>query len=311
MCALGLGTAVAATPAVADDIELSGEPPQAITGIAWDDGNEEVLVTDETGTITVVDPAVGDGRAFTFTGQPDSVQALGMFKDWLYIGDVGDEDANRDFVTVFRVDGSTNHRAWDFSYPEGAQDAKAMAISGKGRIYIVTSGDDPGIYRAGLEPSATNVNALKRAADAPKGVTDAVFLDDGSTLMLRTEDGVDLVDAYTWEVQAATTYVDGPEGESITLFTQDRMLVGGGTLLRDEPLPDGMTTVTPVPPAEPTPTASASVAETPEETATVSPSDAPAESQTSEVSRSGTLFALGGAAVVALLAGVFVFLVRD
>lgn len=314
MCALGLGAAVAATPALADDIDLGPESSDAITGIAWDGASEEVMVADESGTITARDPEAGEDRPVTFTGDPDSVQALSLFKNMLYIGDVGDEGGDRDFVTVFRIDpeaDSTNYRAWDFSYPEGAQDAKAMAVSGKGRVYIVTGGDDPGIYRAALDPSGSDVNKLVRAADAPAGVTDAVFLDDGSTLMLRTQDGVDLVDGYTWEVRASTTYVDGPAGESVTVFGSDRMLVGGATLLRDEPLPDGMTTVTPVPAAEPTPTTGASDTAAPEATATVSPSEAPEESQTSEVSRSGTLFAVLGAAAVAILAGVAVFMVRD
>lgn len=313
ICALGLGTAVTVAPAFADDIELGEGTPTAVTGIAWDDEAGEVLVTDDRGTITARTASAGEERSVPFTGAPESVQALGLFKEFLYIGDIGDETGDRDYVTVFRIDPAaenTNYRAWDFSYPEGAHDAKAMAISGKGRIYLVTSGDDPGIYLAGLEPSRTDINTLTRAADAPSGVTDAVFLGDGSTLMLRTEVGVELIDAYTWEVQAATTYVDGPEGESLTVYTPDRILVGGGTHLRDEPLPSGMTTATPVPSGEPTSSPSASDT-APQEAETASATTAPEESQTQKVSRRGTLFALLGAGAVAILAGVVVFVARD
>lgn len=314
ICAVGLGVTVSASPAQADDVDLGAAAPNAVTGIAWDDGSEEVLVTDAAGAITAKDPSAGDERSIAFTGAPQSVQALGLFDGMLYVGDVGDEGASREFVSVFRVDpkpGSTNYWAWDFSYPDGARDAKAMAVSGKGRIYIVTSGDDPGIYRAGLEPSRSGVNTLVRAADAPEGVTDAAFLDDGSTLMLRTGDGVDLVDAYTWEVQASTTYVGGPEGESITLFTTDRMLVGGGAVLRDEPLPSGMTTATPVPSSEPSAPVSPSDTAAPEPTSEVPSEGQTEESQTSDVSRRGTVMALLAAGVVAILAGVFVFVARD
>lgn len=314
MCALGLGAAATAAPALADDIELGEGAPDAVTGIAWHGATDEVLVTDDRGTITARTVPAGDERAVPFTGDPESVQGLGLFQDFLYIGDIGDEGGDRDYVSVFRIDPAaenTNYRAWDFSYPEGPLDSKAMAISGKGRFYFVTGGDDPGIYLAGLEPSRTDVNTLTRAADAPAGVTDAVFLEDGSTLMMRTEAGVELIDAYTWEVVAATSYVDGPDGESLTSYMQDRMLVGGGTVLRDEPLPNGMTTVTPVPPAEPTPATSTPDSATAQETETPPPATAPEESETPKVSRRGTLFALMGAAAVAILAGVVVFMARD
>lgn len=310
ICALGLGAASIASLARADDIEIPSGTPDPVTGVAWNDTTQEVLLTDESGTIAAIDAAAQDSRDVTFNGTAQSVQALSFFDDTLYVGDIGDEGTDREFVTVFRIRpdaGSTNYWAWDFTYPEGPQDAKAMAISGKGRIYIVTGGDDPGIYRAGLEPSRSGVNAMVRAADAPEGVTDAVFLEDGSTLMLRTAEGVDVLDAYTWEVQSSTTYVDAPAGESITTFSGDRMLVGSGSLLRDEPLPDGLATVTPSTPAEPTPTGDSTNNVSPAPTDSVPDGEA----QTPQVSRRGTMFALMGAAVVAVIAGLVVFIARD
>lgn len=310
ICALGLGTASAASLARADDIEMPSGVPDTITGMAWSDATQEVLVTDEGGRIAAVDTAGKNSRDVAFTGTAESVQALSLFDGMLYVGDIGDESTDREFVTVFRINpdsGATNYWAWDFTYPEGPRDAKAMAVSGKGRIYIVTGGDDPGIYRAGLEPSRSGTNAMVRAADAPAGVTDAVFMDDGSTLMLRTGNGVDLLDAYSWEVQSSTTYVDAPAGESITNFTDGRMLVGGGTQLRDEPLPDGTATVTPSSTAGSSPTPGAPDDASPDPTAPGADEDP----QTSQVSRRGTMFALMGAAAVAVIAGLVVFVARD
>ena len=308
MCALGLGSLAAALPAFADDLALGPDAPAAITGLAWDEGTGEVIVTDDKGSLSAWSTSEDSHRSVAFTGSTESVQALSMFDGMLYLGDIGDAEATRKFVTVSRInpeEGATNYRAWDFSYPDGPQDAKAMAMSGKGRVYVVTGGDDPGIYRAGLDLSRTDVNRLVRSADAPKGVTDAVFLDDGSTLMLRTATGVALLDAYTWAVMASTTYVDAPADESLTKFNGGRMLVGAASPLRDEPLPDGMTTATPVPSVEPSPTAG--------DTASPQPGDsaAPEGSKTPAVSRGGTILALVGAAVVAVLAGVVVFVVRD
>ncbi|MGV8847291.1 hypothetical protein [Tessaracoccus sp.] len=309
VCALSLGVALATGPAFADNIDLGSDSTGAITGIAWDAQSEEVLITDESGSLTARG-ITGEERPVPFAGTPDSVQALALFDSMIYIGDVGDADATREFVTVLQVNPATeatNFRAWDFTYPDGPRDAKAMAISGKGRIYVITGGDDPGIYRAALTPSRSEMNTLVRSTDAPPGVTDAVFLEDGSTLMLRTADGVELLDAFTWEEKASTTYVDGPPGESITTFGPDRMLVGGVSLLRDEALPDGRTTVTPAPSAEPTSPVSAEPTPSPEATASTTP-NAPV---TSDVSRNGTLMALLGAALVAVVAGVVVFVARD
>ncbi len=310
VCTLAISTATLATPALADDIDLSSNRSAPITGLAWDAETEEVITVDERGDILAVDADAGTSRPVTFTGQAESVQGLSMFEDLLYIGDVGDSEGSREFVTVYRVDPAsrvTTYRAWDFRYPEGPRDAKALALSGRGRIYIVTDGEDPGIYRAGPQPSRTGVNQLERAADAPEGVTDAVFLEDGSTLMLRSATGVELVDASTWERGAVTTYVDAPPAESITTYGEDRMLVGDGDYLRDEPLPEGRTTVTPGPAAEstPAPSPSATPSEPPELTEEVIVETEPA------VSRRGTVLALLGAGAVALLAGIVVFVVRD
>ncbi|MGO1385722.1 MAG: hypothetical protein ACTHU1_13180, partial [Arachnia sp.] len=309
---LGLASATMAAPALADDIDLPADTGNPITGIAWTEATSAVLTVDDAGTIMAVDEASNASRPVTFTASTQSVQALSLFDDLLYIGDVGDADDSRDFITVFRVDPTseaTNYWAWDFSYPDGPQDAKAFAMSGRGRIYIVTDGNDPGIYRAELTPSRTAVNRLVRAADAPEGVTDAVFLDDGATLMLRSAAGVELIDAFSWESQAMTTYVEPQADESVTTYGPDRMLVGNSSTLRDEPLPSGTTTVTPDPAVQTTAAPSPSTSPDPGVEATVSA--VPQEADPEENSRRGTALALLGAGVVAVLAGAVVFFVRD
>ncbi len=312
-------------PSARADIRTDGGAP--VSGIAWDAA---------AGSLFVVGPGDGasvgivgkDGRPagkVTFGGTPKSVQALALAADVLYVADIGDESQSRSSVTVYGVaakDGRQGYKAWDFKYPDGAHDAKAFLVSGKGRFYFITSGDNPGIYRAELNPSRQSVNTLVRSADAPKGVTDAAFLSDGTTMLIRTGDGVALLDATTWKTVARTTYVDGPEGESITPFTTGRMLVGSDQLFREEPLPSGTTTVTPAPAPDPTatPTATDSSSDSPttDPSGTTDPSpdatqsSAPGtEAGSGGVSRSGTILALFGALAVALAAGALVFVIRD
>ncbi len=216
-------------------------------------------------------------------------------------------EASRDFVTVYRMmpaDGRQSYRAWDFDYPDGARDAAAMLVSGQGRIYVITRGDDPGIYRSpSLDPSRTDVNTLVRAADAPEGVTDAVFLDDGFTMAVRHAGGVDLIDAYTWETTAQSVYVGDLPEEAITTDGQGRLLLGSRSEIREEDVPDGVVTMTPTPEAIPSPTPSPSPSATTVVVDEVVEVEGP--------SRRGTALALLGAVAVSVLAGVLVYFVRD
>ena len=108
-----------------------------------------------------------------------SVQALSWHGDRLWVGDIGDEDAERDHIVVYRLSDTETaqgtYHAYDYRYEDGPHDAKAMLISGRGNVYIVTSGEDPGIYRIRGEASRSAMNTLVRVHDAPEGVTDGVF----------------------------------------------------------------------------------------------------------------------------------------
>ncbi len=175
-------------PAWAEDVE----PPEGSTpvvGMAYGSGSSTLWLAGPSADDGVVVSAE-DGREISFGGDPESVQALAWRGDRLWVGDIGDPDASRDFVVVFRLSELTESRltyfAYDFVYEDGPHDAQAMMISGRGRIYIATAGADPGIYRAELEPSRQEMNTLTRVVDAPEGVTDGVFLSDGTALALRT-----------------------------------------------------------------------------------------------------------------------------
>lgn len=331
------GLAVAITAALFGALPLVASADVGIddltaVGLAFDSRSGRVFVAGEGdgGAVAIFDEAGKRSGEVTFSGKAESVQALALDGGVLHVADIGDPGRNREFVTVFGMApeaGRQAYKAWDFSYPDGPHDAKAFLVSGKGRFYFITDGDDPGIYRAELNPGRQGVNKLTRAADAPRGVTDAAFLADGETMLVRTGDGVALIDAFTWKTTASVTYVDAPGGESVTPFGSGRMLVGATSPLRKESLPKGSTTATPVPGSSPgvtstaesvgpTATATSSVTATPSATSTPSATataSAPDEGAdvTYEVSRSGTLLALAGAAVLSLIAGAFVYFRRQ
>ncbi len=304
-------SAGAVLPAAAEDIE----PPESATpvvGMAYGAGTPTLwLAGPRANEGTVVS---ADGDEVSFSADLESVQALAWRNDTLWVGDIGDPAGEREFVVVYRLGAvgvpSTTYFAYDFAYEDGPHHATAMMISGRGRIYIATAGEDAGIYRADLDPSRTRINTLYRVADAPAGVTDGVFLADGSTVALRTDEGIEYIDAFTWETLVTETIVGAPEGESIAVGPDDQILVGGNPTIRQTHVPssDSTVTIAPSPSASPSPS--------PEASPSASPSASPEPAEGDPVdepgpSRTGTLVALAVAAVVALAAGAVTFFVRS
>lgn len=305
-----LGLSLSALPATADDLT----PPQGSTpvvGMAVEPGSSEVWLAGpgaDSGRIVNAET----GQMWSFSGDPVSVQALAWSDGRLWVADLGDERRTRDHVVVFRLgvpeSGRSTYHAFDFEYEDGPRDAKAMLISGRGNIYIVSAGEDPGIYRAPREPSRQSMNTLTRVADAPEGVTDGVFLTDGSTMALRTGTGITYIDAFTWEELVTDTIVGAPEGESITVDQDDKVLVGGNPTIRTAQVPasDTTTTVTPRPESSSSP--SGTTPATPAASASPEPDGDTADR--SGPDRSGTITAVALAGLLALAAGVVTFAVR-
>ena len=305
----------AIAPAFAED-RTPPEGSTPVVGMAYGSGSSTLWLAGPAADDGIVVNA-DDGRTVAFGGDPVSVQALAWRGDRLWVGDIGDPSASREFVVVFRLgafsEGNLTYHAYDFVYEDGPRDAQAMMISGRGRIYVVTAGDDPGIYRAELEPSRQEMNTLTRVADAPAGVTDGVFLSDGTTMALRTDIGIEYIDALTWEPLVTDTIVGAPEGESIAVGPNDQILVGGNPLIREVEVPSSDTTTTVAPSVEPStspspdPSPSGSASASPSASSSGSPED-PAAGEAP--ARTGTTIALVLAGAVALIAGAVTFLVR-
>ncbi len=146
----------------------------------------------------------------------------------LLLADIGDNRARRDFITVYAIDDpepnddTRTYRAYDFAYPDGAHDAEAMLVNGRGRFYFVTKEARAGIYRAPANPSRQGVNRLTRVGEAPAFVTDGTFLPDGDQIALRTYVSVEMLDADSYKVVAQAPIPLQPQGESITMDLDGR-----------------------------------------------------------------------------------------
>lgn len=252
-----------------------------------------------------------------YRAEPRDVEAVAMAGNRLYVADIGDNQRNRDYVTVYFFDDprATNetvtYRAYDFAYPDGPHDAETLLVDNAGRLYLVTKGGRGAIYAAPGVPSRQAVNRLVKVGDAPAYVTDGVFLPEDDRIALRTYVSVLMLDAISYRVVARAAAPPQPQGESIAL-TRDRR----GLLLGTEGRPSTTyqivipTELAKVPKAASTPPSTApSLA--PASTSPGSGEQGPAEEPSAtQAGRRGTLLALGLAAVVALVAGAVVVVVR-
>ena len=87
---------------------------------------------------------------------------------YLAVADIGDNDARRDYVTVYIIAepgaaSTATDIAWqiDFRYPDGPRDAEALAIDADGgKVYVLSKRDLPAqLYELPLQPHGDTVVA--------------------------------------------------------------------------------------------------------------------------------------------------------
>lgn len=283
----------------------------AVTGIAADSATQTYWVTGAAsgqGSVQAISSSGKQKGGIGFRADVHSVQALAYHAGRLYVGDIGDSNLDRDLITVYYFDdvrpgdGVITYHSWDFRYPDGHHDAQAMVVDGTGRLYVITTGSDAGIYAAPEQPSRQGVNDLTRVADAPSGdITDAVAL-DADRWAVRTKDAVQIIDPSGYAVTAgAALPVSDGQALGLPLSGSSLLAVDGGTS------PDVVSLGVPTTMAPATQTASP----TPTPTTTPSADEQPTGDQehTGAERRTGTWVALGLAAALAVLAGLTVVVV--
>ena len=170
-------------------------------GVLWthgDSGEPRLLAVslDGTvlGTVRVAGAAAGDWE--DISAGPCAAGSC------LYVGDIGDNDASRPRITVYRLpepapgDGtSAPAEALHAAYPDGPHDAEALFVDAGGRIYVVSKGETGPVtvYRYPDSPRPGVVSRLERVAELSAGkvgrnerITGADVSADGRWVALRT-----------------------------------------------------------------------------------------------------------------------------
>ena len=191
----------------------------------------------DTGRVFTVDPADGrtvgvttwttDGRA------PEDVEALAPMLDRsdrggaghgaVWVGDIGDNLAVRDSVTVVRVpfgrgDRTVTPTSYELTYPGGASDAETLLVDPDGRLLVVTKGlFGAQVMIAPKTLDAHAPNRLRRLGVALAYATDGAFFPDGRHLIVR---GYSSAAVYTYPDLVEVGYVElpaQPQGEGIAV----------------------------------------------------------------------------------------------
>jgi hypothetical protein len=265
MTVLSAGAALITVLVPAGHVPVTARQPAPVCRIT-DDRLVEIsgLVTDPNGYVVVNDGADEDSgrrifflnrkckvtRAVRYPSQPRDTEDLARSADGaLWVGDIGDNDRERDSVGVWRLaPGAKKPELLRMSYPDGPHDAEALVVAGDGIPIVITK--DPftaGVYvpDGPLKPRSTT--PMRRAGsfgipvtgtDNPFGfrgrlvVTGAAMSADGRRVAIRTYADAFEVDVAAPETAAGVVQAisegdprrialpDEPQGESIA-YTAD------------------------------------------------------------------------------------------
>jgi hypothetical protein len=169
----------------------------------------------------------------------------------IHVADVGDNDARRAGITVYRVPEPADASAstavaerLEATYPDGPQDAETLLVAPDGRLYVVTKGDTGpvSLYRFPVD-LATGVAARLERVGGPRAdgrtrkrerITDGSISPDGAWVVLRTGDALvfhragDLL-AGNWNEagRVALGSLGEPQGEGVTFGSNTAIFLAG------------------------------------------------------------------------------------
>ena len=282
------------------------EDPEIVesSGLAVVDG---LLVTTndsgDSGRVFTVDPATGETVGVTqWSADPVDVEALapaGGGEVW--VGDIGDNRAERPSVSVARVPVGRGNRdvdvpSYELVFPEGPRDAESLlADPATNQLYVISKGVFGGsVYAAPGRLRADRPNKLTEVGPVLPIATDAAFFPDGRHIIVRNYSEAAV---YSWpELDEVGRFglPDQQQGEGIAVDPLDGTIYASSEGLHAPvlriSLPPAVRSAMKPPVASPTPTPSVTPSVTPapgNRVGTELPEEPPAE-------RSAWGWALGG-----------------
>lgn len=168
----------------------------------------------------------------------------------LFVADIGDNDARRKQISVYRIPEPRTSGAaakvtavYRATYPDGAHDAETLLAAPDGSLYIVTKGDTGSValYRfpkelrtdAPMRLERVGVLSQKQPAEDAR-ITDGAISADGKSVVLRTTSALSFyaADDFLKGTFKVTRRVDlkslgEPQGEAVSFGRSNILYVAG------------------------------------------------------------------------------------
>ena len=211
-----------------------------------DSGKPELVALDKSGNVegrvVISGAAVEDWEAITTAHCGNEV--------CLYVADIGDNDARRRDVVIYRVNepakpAGTAKVAQTIraTYPDGSHDAEALLAGPDGVLYVVTKGETGAVSLYRLPPvdgdAAVKLERVGKplvAGKAPEDarVTDAAISADGSWVALRSKTALRVYRAsdflegtFKEHARVDLSQLSEPQGEGVTFGSDSTIHLAG------------------------------------------------------------------------------------
>lgn len=156
--------------------------------------------------------------------RPVDIEALSEGRDGsLVIADVGDNDADRSNVSLYKISAPTSGNRTvtpdkvTLTYADGARDAESVLYdSGSGMAMVVSKEVFAHVYATPDHVFATSSATLRRVASAPSIATDAALLPANDAVVVRTYRRAYVYGYPSWRSKASFDLPDQQQGESIS-----------------------------------------------------------------------------------------------
>jgi hypothetical protein len=219
-------------------------------GTLWtlnDGGDAVITAVDERGArqgrVRVAGAQLRDWEAIAVAG-------CGQGRSCLYIGDIGDNEAKRSHIVVYRVPepapgDETTAAVETFAarFPDQAHDAEALFITPDGVMFIVTKERPAGVFKFPADAQAGTVSTLQQVGFIPtEDVTDAAASPDGRWVALRTKEVVMFFragDIVNGEIEhgapVPVVSLGEPQGEGVAIGANGNVYLAGESGRRGRP----------------------------------------------------------------------------
>lgn len=219
----------------------------------------------DTATVYVLEVSSGELVGQTTIGGADAVdiEALAGGSDGsLVVADIGDNDAERSAVAIYRIDqpargsGTVNADRVSMTYSDGPRDAESVLYDADSGRVLVVSKEFTGahIYRSPPDVFDRSTAVLRPVARAPGVATDATFLPNEDFAIIRNYIAATVYRYPRWQRVRSVSLPPQRQGESVAAPPGNREIWVGSEGSRSEVLAVALPDLTPGPPTAQPPT---------------------------------------------------------